>query len=192
MQALAAAPVATTLVQQPPTPPPPAGGGRRGGGPGGGAAPAAEPLDYAVLDDVADPVPRFFSQGQLSALTRLADVLVPAEPDAPGAVAARVPEFLDFLISKSPVARQVLYRTGTDGLNAQARRRFGKAFGATSLSEADAILEPLQRGWSYVPKDLFEAFLRTAHRDLRQATANSRARSLATGNVQTARVLRPL
>jgi len=194
MQALASAPVATTLIQQPPAPTPPGGGGRRGGGPGAGGAPPApaEPLDYAVLDDVADPVPRFFEQEQLAALRRLADVLVPAEADAPGAVIGRVPEFLDFLISMSPAGTQALYRTGTDTLNAQAKRRFGKAFGATSPDEADAVLEPLRRTWSYAPKDPFEAFLRTAHRDLRQATANSRARAVATGNVQTVRKLRPL
>ncbi|ODS52837.1 MAG: hypothetical protein ABS36_15315 [Acidobacteria bacterium SCN 69-37] len=190
MQALATVPVATALPQQPV----PTGGGRQGGGPRPGGAPQApgEPLDYAVPDDVGEPVPHFFQAAQLAALTRLGDLLVPAADDEPGAVVARAPEFLDFLLSRSPVERQTLYRTGTDALNAQAARQFGKAFGETSAAEADAIVEPLRNAWSYAPTDPFEAFLRTAYRDLRQATASSRARAVATGNVQTVRWLRPL
>lgn len=192
MQALATVPVATTLVQQPPAAPPaPAGTGR---GRGGGAvqAPPQEPLDYTVADDAAEPVPRFFEAAQLAALTRLGDVLFPAVADTPGAVGCRSAEFLDFVLSQSPVTQQQLYRSGVDSLNGQARRRFSKAFSAVTAAEADTILEPLRRPWSYAPADPFEVFLRTAHRDLRTANENSRERALATGNVRTVRWLRPL
>jgi hypothetical protein len=173
MQTLATVPAATALVQQPP-------------------APAAPALTYSVPDDAAEPVTRFFDASQIAALRRLADVLVPATATEPGATACRAPEFLDFLLSRSPSGRQTLYRNGVDTLNLQARLRHGKAFSDTTPAEADVILEPLRRPWSYEPSDPFEAFLRTAHRELRQAAANSRTRAVATGNVQQVRWLRPL
>ena len=63
-------------------------------------------------DLVGPGVPRFFSSGQLAALRKLCDALVPASGDRPGALAAGVPEFLDFLISQSPRDRVVLERLG--------------------------------------------------------------------------------
>lgn len=192
IQALATVPAATALTQQPPAAPPAPGRGGRGGGRGGQAPAPVEPLDYGIADDAADPVARFFEPAQLAALTRLGDLFVPATPDAPGAVACGAAEFLDFLLGQSPADRQALYRNGVDVLNGQARLRFGKAFAETSAAEADAIVEPIGRPWSYEPSDPFEAFLRTAQRDLRQATTGSRARATATGTVAQVRWLRPL
>ena len=56
---------------------------------------------------------RFFDAAQFAALRRLGQILVPARPNAPGAIEAEAAEFLDFLIGQSPADRQSLYRDGT-------------------------------------------------------------------------------
>jgi hypothetical protein len=113
------------------------------------------------LGAVGRPVARFFSEAQFKALERLADILMPAVDDRPGAKQAHVAEFLDFLISDSPAERQQLYRTGLDRLNKEG-------FDA-------AALKPLTSAWTYDgPSDPFAKFLLAAKEDVMRATYNSR------------------
>lgn len=126
-------------------------------------------LGEAAADAVAAAVPRFFTTDQLSALRRLAGLMVPKSGDRPGAVEAGAAEFLDFLISQSNAARQQLYRDGLDRLNA------GKPFAERTAAEARALLKPLHEKWTYhPPADPFARFLREAKDDLLQATMSSR------------------
>jgi hypothetical protein len=137
-------------------------------------------LDLTMPDAVAGGVPRFFDVTQLAALRRLGEILVPAQPNAPGAKEAEAAEFLDFLISESPADRQTLYRDGVDRLNREARSRYGKPFEAVSATEADAILAPLREPWTHQdPADPFARFLRAAKDDFLAATVNSRQWAMA-------------
>jgi hypothetical protein len=95
----------------------------------------------------------------------------------PGATECGAPEFLDFLIGVSPADRQKLYRTGLDNLNARARKQFNKSFADLDDKQADAIIRPLLAPVPWVhdaPKDPSLHFMAEAHRDIRQATQNSR------------------
>jgi hypothetical protein len=125
-------------------------------------------VDTANIDlaGTAD-APRFFSEAQFAALERLCDVIAPALPPMPGALAAGVPAFLDFLIGQSPADRQKLYR---DGLDLLSRSGFPKA----AASEIDAALAPLRSAWKPSGGEGQERFLRAAKEDILQATANSR------------------
>jgi hypothetical protein len=132
-------------------------------------------LDTSVADEAADTVTRFFTPPQFSALRRLSDVLMPPMNGAPGALDAQAPEFLDFLISQSPAARQQIYRAGLDALNAAAHRRFTKGFAEVSVPQAAELLAPLRQPWTFdPPADPLAAFLRAAKTDVRTATVNSR------------------
>ena len=128
-------------------------------------------------------MPHFFNPQQFAALRKLSDILMPANiaPDGtPGALEAMAPEFLDFLLSESGADRQQLYRNGLDGLNSQARKRFGKLFADVDGGQADLLLAPLHEPWSYdVPSDPVAAMLRAAKDDIRRATVNSYAWNLA-------------
>ena len=147
---------------QPVEPPPQAGG-------------ELPKFDIAVPDAAADMMPDFFTAQQFVALRKLCGILMPAINKAPGAIDARAPEFLDFLISRSPADRQQLYRAGLDALNAQARQQFQKPFAEVDDSQAAAILKPLHEQWSYEPPtDPLARFLRAAKVDVRTATVNSR------------------
>lgn len=163
---LVAAPaVPALLAQQPPVAAPPA------------QRPAAEAakLEFAIADDAAETVPRFFSPPQYAALRRLSDMIMPPAGNIPGALAARAPEFLDFLVGASPPERRTLYTAGLDALNAGAVSRFGKPFADLDPAQASELLEPLRRPWTYEPpSEPLTRFLLAAKEDVRTATVNSR------------------
>ena len=131
--------------------------------------PAGTPkLDTAIADAAADPLPRFFTPQQFAALRKLSDILQPSVNGTPGAIEAKAPEFLDFLIAESPADRRQLYR---DGLDALVKAGFAEADSAKAAS----ILAPLRAPWTYeAPADPLAHFLRTAKQDVRTATMNSR------------------
>jgi hypothetical protein len=142
--------------------------------------PAEASLRYTVPDTAAEPVLHFFTAQQFAALRKLSDILNPPVNGAPGALDAKAPEFLDFLLSQSAADRQQLYRSGLDGLNAQARKRFSKLFADVDAGQAEALLAPLRDAWTYdAPSDPVAAMLRAAKDDVRRATTNSREWNLA-------------
>src|SRR3954469_17365072 len=106
-------------------------------------------LATATADAVGDALPRYFAAPQFAALRKLGDLLIPAAPGRASAAEAKAAEFLDFLISQSPVERQGLYRNGLDRLQSEASRRHSTAFEALSAQQADAILAPLHAAWTY-------------------------------------------
>jgi len=132
-------------------------------------------LESTVADVAAEMRPDFFNAQQFAALRKLSDILMPSLNGQPGALDARAPEFLDFLIRSSLPERQQLYRAGLDALNAQARKRFDKSFAEVEASQAETLLAPLRQPWTYEPPaDPLARFLRAAKQDVRTATVNSR------------------
>ena len=81
----------------------------------------------------------------------LCDLIVPAEADAPGAVAVGVVDFINEWVS-APYPRQVsdrkLVLAGFDWLDAQAEQRFSRSFGESSASQRGAICDDI----CYVPR----------------------------------------
>lgn len=132
-------------------------------------------LKETCADAAAGPVTHFFSAAQFATLRRLADLIAPQVGGRPGALAAQVPEFLDFLVSVSPSPRQQLYKQGLDRLNEQAQVRFGKPFAEAGIEQARLLLAPLGEAWSAAaPSELLTRFLREAKEDILKATVNSR------------------
>jgi hypothetical protein len=133
-------------------------------------------LALVESDSAAETVTAFFSPVQFATLTKLAEILVPPIKNNPGALEAHAPEFLDFLVSRSPAPDQKLYRNGLDGLNTAAQKHFHKPFAELDAQEADSVIRPLlvARAWDReMPKDPMQHFLVQVHDDLRTATVNS-------------------
>jgi hypothetical protein len=139
-------------------------------------APSEAPkLDTVSGDSVGEPVRKFFTVPQFAALIRLGDLLVPPGENRPGALQAKAPEFLDFLLSQSSHSRQVLYSNGLDRLQLESGKRYNKRFEDLTADQADGLLGSLHEKWTYrSPADSFKAFLRAAKEDLLAATLNSR------------------
>ena len=126
-------------------------------------------IDTAAIDlGGAAIAPRFFTPAQFAALEKLCDVIAPSSSAAPGAIAAGVPAFLDFLIAESLAPRQKLYRDGLDVLS-----QAGFATAATP-AQIEAALAPLGTAWKQGGGEGQERFLRQAKDDILEATANSR------------------
>jgi hypothetical protein len=161
-QTLAAAPAAGALLAQPQQP-------------AGVAGSELPKLETASADTAAEPFPHFFDAPQFAALRRLGDILQPSVNGTPGALAAKAPEFLDFLLGESPAERQQLYRAGLEALNAAASTRHHKSFAELDASQAAEIMAPLRAPWTYdPPADPLARFLRAAKQDMATATFNSR------------------
>jgi hypothetical protein len=137
----------------------------------------------ASVDASAAPAPSFFTAAQFGALRRLGNLLAAPRDGFPGAVEAKAPEFLDFLIGVSPADSQQLYRNGLDALNAQALKQFKKSFADLDDAQADAVIRPLlvTIAWEKeMPSDPVKHFVAQAHQDLQTATRNSREYATAT------------
>ncbi|MDP8981983.1 MAG: gluconate 2-dehydrogenase subunit 3 family protein [Acidobacteriota bacterium] len=120
-------------------------------------------LATVAAEFVAAPAPRFFSNTQFQTLRHLASLLMPKSEEAGAA------EFLDFLISQSPPARQALYRGGLDALNA------ARPFAGLDAAAAAELLKPLSEPWTHAPPDaILPRFLRAVKEDVFRATVNSR------------------
>ncbi|HEX7804105.1 MAG TPA: gluconate 2-dehydrogenase subunit 3 family protein [Pseudoxanthomonas sp.] len=81
----------------------------------------------------------------------LCDLIVPADADAPGAVAVGVVDFINEWVS-APYPQQIADRkqilAGFDWLDAQAEQRFSRSFGEASASQRSAICDDI----CYLPK----------------------------------------
>jgi len=134
-----------------------------------------------IPDAVARTEGHFFDARQMATLQRLGDVLLPPLNGYPGSTQAGAPEFIDFLIGASPADRQRMYRSGLDWLNANAEKQFGIPFAKINEEQADKLIRPWLRTWvmDQPPTEPFVRFINIAHADLRTATMNSQAWSIA-------------
>jgi hypothetical protein len=134
------------------------------------------PLPQTMVADTAgEMVPTFFSAAQIATLRRLSDVMVPRTQRHPGALDAKTPEFLDFLIGHSPAVRGELYTAGLNWLDREAKLKCKKPFAEVETAEVDAILKPWLRTWmtDHPPTQTHADFVNIAHADIRTATTNS-------------------
>lgn len=140
-----------------------------------------QPLTTIVPDIVAKTEQHYFDAQQMATLRKLGDILLPPLNGYPGATQAAAPEFLDFLISVSPADRQHMYRSGLDWLNASAEKQFNIPFAKVNEEQADKLIRPWLRTWvqDQPPTGPFVRFVNIAHEDLRTATMNSQAWSIA-------------
>jgi hypothetical protein len=141
----------------------------------------AHPIPSSVPDGFATTQANFFNEQQMATLRKLCDVLLPPLNGYPGASQAGAPEFLDFLIGASPADRKHMYRAGLDRLNADAKKQFHVPFAQVSAEQADKLIRPWLRAWmpEHPPKEQYAHFINLAHQDIRTATMNSQAWSIA-------------
>ncbi len=158
---------------------------------------AATELVFSSPDFAADTTLEFFNEEQFAALSRVSGLLMPPMNGMPGALDARVPEFLDFLIGASPADRQRVYREGLDAMNGRSRSQYGRPYSELTGAQAEIMLAPLGEPWTYrPPEDRAARFLVTAKMDVRTATQNSvewdAAAQAAGGNGRRGQYWRPL
>ena len=135
------------------------------------------PLPHTTsADEAGQTLASFFTATRMGTLQRLADVMLPHTEQFPGALDAKTPEFLDFLIGHSPAVRGNLYNSGLDWLEAQAHEKYKKPFAQLGEEEVDSLIRPWLRTWmtDHPPAEPHADFVNIAHADIRTATVNSK------------------
>ena len=144
------------------------------------------PLPHTtVAEEVAQAGSKFFSARQMSTLTRLSAVLVPPVKSKPGALQAETPQFMDTFIGNAPQPRKKLYTSGLDWLETEAKKKYNTPFAQLDDAQAGALLAPWLQSWmsDHPPTEPHAEFINVAHSEIREATVNSKAWSLAPSSV---------
>jgi len=109
-------------------------------------APVLSPDLYALLRQAhpsANYSLRTFTSHQNDTVIAMAEIIVPAS-DTPGATAARVNEFMDFILADWATEQErTHFLNGLDTIDTQSNDLFGRAFLESSLSQQTALLRSL-------------------------------------------------
>ena len=89
--------------------------------------------------------PKFFTRREWQLVRLLADYVIPRDTRSGSATDARVPEFMDFLLSDkdASVTSQTAMRGGLGWLDNESRSRFGKTFVAATDAQRRQILDDI-------------------------------------------------
>jgi len=109
----------------------------------------------------APPALKAMSAAQFRTIEALTEAIIPTDERSPGAKAARVPEYIDLLLSEQEdVARQQIF-DGLKALDTFCEARFQKPFAALDEAQTEAALTELSRN-EKKPETTEEKFFRAA------------------------------
>ena len=91
----------------------------------------------------APPALAFLTAAQYTTLDALAETIIPADDQSPGARAARVADYIDLLLSESDDPTQRAWTAGLALLDAESRRRFKVPYAQLTPPQATELLTPL-------------------------------------------------
>ena len=74
------------------------------------------------------PLAHFFTAEEKEIVATVADLMIPTDEVSPGARAAGVPDWIDFLVANSPAEEQRRWREGIAALDEASRQARGKNF----------------------------------------------------------------
>lgn len=107
------------------------------------------------------PAPlQFFTEEENKAVLELTERIIPADESSPGAKAARVNEYIDLVVSKSPDVTKQAWRDGLAAVNKMSREMFGVAFAAASVDQQVELLKRISKN-ERSPETAEERFFRT-------------------------------
>ena len=87
--------------------------------------------------------PRFFTPHEYATVRVLVDMVIPADQKSGSATDARVPEFMDFMMTDGGEARRVAMRGGLAWLDEESRKRFARTFVAATAAQRAGILDDI-------------------------------------------------
>lgn len=104
--------------------------------------------------------PRFFTAHEWETVRILSDTILPADERSPGATAAGVPEFVDFIMTdpmeddRGRERRQTAMRGGLAWIDRRCRQRFTRSFRECTEGERGAVLDEIAyAGPEAAPRD---------------------------------------
>ena len=105
----------------------------------------AESREPRAESQSAPYAPKFFTQSEWRLVRVLVDYIIPRDDRSGSATDARVPEYMDFLLSDKEASEssKTSMRGGLGWMNNEARRRFGTTFVGASDAQRRAILDDI-------------------------------------------------
>jgi len=91
---------------------------------------------------------RFFDRLEYRTVSAMTERIIPTDDSSPGAIEARVPEYIDLVISSSPEGIRVTWREGLASINRKSRTMFGKDFADASDAQQIELLGAISRNES--------------------------------------------
>ena len=94
---------------------------------------------------IAGRAPRFFNRHEWKTVALLADYIIPRDEQSGSATDAKVPEYMDFLLSEKDanVNTQIAIHGGLAWLDTETRKRFGKSFIDAADAQRRQILDDI-------------------------------------------------
>ena len=117
-----------------------------------GAQQPATPLTPGVTSQVpskatvgAQKAPRFFNAHEWATVALLADYVIPRDDRSGSATDAKVPEYMDFLLSEKDanVNTQIAFHGGLAWIDNECRKRFQKTFIASTDAQRRQVLDDI-------------------------------------------------
>ncbi|MFB3920705.1 MAG: gluconate 2-dehydrogenase subunit 3 family protein [Terriglobia bacterium] len=128
-----------------------------------GAGSTAPSAVASASSPAAQPATTFFSPDQKATIAALADLIIPADEISPGAKAAGVDTFIDFLIANSPREDQQAWVDGLRALDEACRARYGNDFRSLPADRQEDLLAEIA-GEEVSPRtDSGRFFVRVKH-----------------------------
>jgi glucoside 3-dehydrogenase (cytochrome c) hitch-hiker subunit len=81
-----------------------------------------------TLAEVSNSEAHFFSVQQMETLDGLSETIIPTDEHSPGAKAARVSMYIDFIVADSDERRKKFWMEGLAAMDRMARTEYGKTF----------------------------------------------------------------
>jgi len=102
---------------------------------------AIAPSPVAIAPGAVSPHPTsFFSIDQKATISALADLIIPADEVSPGAKAAGVERYVDFIVANASPEDQKAWVDGLRALDETSRTKFGSEFRALPAGQQDQLL----------------------------------------------------
>ena len=117
---------------------------RAAGATAAGTAGTVSPLPAVQGAQAASPAAAgFFSAEQKATIAALAEAIIPADAVAPGAQAAKVEDYIDFVVAQAEPGEQRAWTEGLATLDQVSNERFGITFAGLSSQQQEALLSGL-------------------------------------------------
>jgi Gluconate 2-dehydrogenase subunit 3 len=84
--------------------------------------------------------PKFFTPAQHRAVDALTEVIIPTDERSPGAKAAKVADYLDFILNESSAEAKQAWKDGLSALDEASMTRFSKPFADLTADQQVAIV----------------------------------------------------
>ena len=100
---------------------------------------------------------RFFTATEMTSISLMSDLIIPADEQSPGAKDAGVPAFIDLMVSEASVETKNLWRNGLAAIDQLCKEEFGNTFATLTSEQQVDVLKLISRN-EYRPRKIEERF----------------------------------